>query len=277
MRKRKHIWSKQKTLWTILFVLLLFMVAPIVWVILGAFKTNAEIFGQPFALPKSWDFSNLKDAWVIGKFGQYILNSAYITIGGMFLVFLVAGPAGYALAQMKFRGRSLWFFYFLIGLAIPVQSIIIPIFFQLKSMSLLDTLTGVMLVSAAIALPFAVFLMRNSFRDVPKEIREAAIVDGASEWRSYFSVMLPMAKPGVVTMMVFTFMQIWNDFMIPLVLLISDSNFTVALGLYAFNQEQSTQYSLVFGGTLISMIPSIIVYLIFQRQFVAGMAAGGGK
>jgi len=276
----RSLWAKrhaQKWLWFSLTLLLLVVAAPLVWVVLGAFKTNAEIFGNPFSLPQSWKLDNLIQAWELGNFKTYLWNSIFITAGAMILVLLSACPAGYALAQLNFRGSQWLFYFFLLGMAIPIQSIIIPIFLQMKSMNLINSLTGVVVVSAAFALPFSVFLMRNSFRDIPSEIREAAMMDGAEEWRAFVSIMLPMAKPGIVVLMVFTFMSVWNDFMLPLVLLISNSKFTLALGLYSFNSEQSTQYGLVFGGTLITMIPSIIVYLIFQRQFTSGMAAGMGK
>lgn len=274
--QQKKSWP-QKLLWTSLLIGLIIVIAPIVWVVLGAFKTNTEIFGSPFTLPKSWRLDNIISAWNLGNFNIYLWNSAVITGGCMLIVFLVACPAGYALAQLRFQGSKLMFYFFMLGIAIPVQSIIIPIFYQVKSLGLINTLTGMTMVSAALALPFSVFLMRNSFKDIPSEIREAAIIDGAGEWKSYFNIMLPMAKPGVVTLMVFTFMHTWNDFLLPLVMLISNNKFTVALGLYSFQHEFTSEYGLIFGGTLISMIPSLIVYMIFQRQFISGMAAGSNK
>ncbi|SDO33024.1 N-acetylglucosamine transport system permease protein [Paenibacillus sp. yr247] len=267
----------QELLWILLIIALLIVIAPIFWVILGSFKTNTEIFGSPFSLPKSWNFDNMASAWVLGNFKMYFMNSTVITVLGMLIVLLVACPAGYVLAQIPFRGSKWMFYLFLFGMAIPVQAIIIPLFYQLKSIGLINTLTGVTLVSAGLAVPFSVFLIRNTFKDVPPEMREAALIDGAEEWTTFFCVMLPMAKPGIVALMVFTFMQIWNDFLLPLVLLIDNSKFTVALGLHSLNVENSTNYGLVFGGTLISMVPSIIVYLLFQRQFISGMAAGSGK
>ncbi|MBS4208247.1 carbohydrate ABC transporter permease [Bacillus sp. FJAT-50079] len=273
---RKRI-SSQVTLWIFLFVLLLFITAPIFYAILASFKTNMEIFASPFSLPKTWSFDNLIQAWNLGNFQNYFLNSAFVTIGGMVIVALVACPAGYAFAQLSFRGNNLIFYLVLLGMALPVQAIIIPIFYQLRSMGLVDTLTGVTLVSAGLALPFSIFLMRNTFRDVPKELRESATIDGAGEWRTYWSVMLPLAKPGLVALLIFTFMNIWNDFLLPLVLLMSQEKFTISLGLYSFQGEQATNYALIFGGTVISMIPSIIVYLIFQRSFVEGMSSGANK
>ncbi|WP_318617152.1 carbohydrate ABC transporter permease [Sporosarcina sp. YIM B06819] len=269
--------SSQLMLWITLMALLLLITSPILFAILASFKTNIEIFTSPFSLPKSWSFDNIIKAWNLGNFKTYFLNSAFVTIIGMIIVVLVACPAGYAFAQLTFRGNNILFYLILLGMALPVQAIIIPIFYQLRSMGLVDSLSGVTLVSAGLALPFSIFLMRNTFRDVPKELRESSTIDGASEWRTFLSVMLPLAKPGVVALLIFTFMNIWNDFLLPLVLLKSQENFTISLGLYSFQGEQATNYALIFGGTVISMIPSIIVFLIFQRSFVEGMSEGANK
>jgi len=269
--------SSQLMLWITLMALLLLITSPILFAILASFKTNLEIFTSPFSLPASWSFDNIVNAWNLGNFKTYFLNSAFVTIIGMIIVVLVACPAGYAFAQLTFRGNNLLFYLILLGMALPVQAIIIPIFYQLRSMGLVDSLSGVTLVSAGLALPFSIFLMRNTFRDVPKELRESSTIDGASEWRTFVSVMLPLAKPGVVALLIFTFMNIWNDFLLPLVLLTSQENFTISLGLYSFQGEQATNYALIFGGTVISMIPSIIVFLIFQRSFVEGMSEGANK
>lgn len=273
--KRKT--SSQLMLWITLMALLLLITSPILFAILASFKTNLEIFASPFSLPASWSFDNIVNAWNLGNFKTYFLNSAFVTIIGMIIVVLVACPAGYAFAQLTFRGNNILFYLILLGMALPVQAIIIPIFYQLRSMGLVDSLSGVTLVSAGLALPFSIFLMRNTFRDVPKELRESSTIDGASEWRTFVSVMLPLAKPGVVALLIFTFMNIWNDFLLPLVLLTSQENFTISLGLYSFQGEQATNYALIFGGTVISMIPSIIVFLIFQRSFVEGMSEGANK
>lgn len=274
---RSRLANPQVLLWTVLLVLLAVVTLPIFWAVLASFKTNMEIVNQPFSLPKSWSFDNYAKAWDLGNFNTYFWNTAIITLGGMLVVLIVACPAGYAFAQIKFKGNNLIFYLFLLGMALPVQAIIIPVFYQLKSIGLVDSLSGVVLVSAGLALPFSVFLMRNTMKDIQKELRESAYVDGASEWKAFFSIMLPLAKPAVVALLVFTFMSIWNDFLLPLVLLISNENFTLSLGLLSFQGENSTNFGLIFAGTVISMIPSIIVYLIFQRQFVEGMSDGAVK
>ncbi|ARK30138.1 carbohydrate ABC transporter permease [Halalkalibacter krulwichiae] len=239
--------SGQRALILSLSVLLLFMIAPIIYAVLASFKTNMEIFSSPFALPQTWSFDNIISAWHVGNFQQYFFNSAFVTIGGMALVALVACPAGYAFAQLSFRGNNLVFYLILLGMALPVQAIIIPIFYHLRGMGLVDTLTGLTLVSAGLALPFSIFLMRNTFRDVPKELRESAMIDGAGEWKTYWKIMLPLAKPGVVALLIFTFMNIWNDFLLPLVLLMSQQKYTISLGLYSFQGEMATNYALIFG------------------------------
>ncbi|UCZ52880.1 carbohydrate ABC transporter permease [Bacillus shivajii] len=269
--------SSQMMIWVVLFLLLSLIIAPIIYAVLASFKTNMEIFSSPFSLPSNWSFENIINAWQVGNFQQYIINSAVVTIGGMLVVALVASPAGYAFSQLTFKGNNLIFYIVLLGMALPVQAIIIPIFFHLRSMGLVNTLTGLTLVSAALALPFSIFLMRNTFRDVPKAMRESAMIDGAGEWRIFWTVMLPLAKPGLVALLIFTFMNIWNDFLLPLVLLMSQGKYTISLGLYSFQGEMATNYALIFGGTVISMIPSIIVYLIFQRSFIEGMSSGANK
>lgn len=262
---------------TILTVLLFVVIAPIIYAVLASFKTNMEIFSSPFSLPNNWNFQNIIDAWNVGNFQKYILNSMLVTVGGMLLVSIVACPAGYAFSKLTFKGNNILFYSILLGMSLPVQAIIIPIFFQLRSMGLVNTLIGLTLVSAAIALPFSIFLMRNTFRDVPREMRESAMMDGAGEWKTFITVMLPLAKPGLVALLIFTFMEIWNDFLLPLVLLMSQNKYTISLGLYSFQGEMATNYALIFGGTVISMIPSIIIYLIFQRSFIEGMTTGANK
>lgn len=269
--------NTQIILWIILSFFLLFIITPIFWVIINSFKTNFEIINYPFSLPESWSFANILTAWEMGNFQQYLLNSVIITSVSMLIVFLVACPAGYAFAQLSFKGNNLLFYLFLLGMALPIQTIIVPVFFQIKNIGMINTLTGVILMSVALALPFSIFLMRNTFKDVPKELRESSQMDGAGEWKSFFTIMLPLAKPGVVALLVFTFMNVWNDFLLPLILLMSSDKFTISLGLYSFQGEYGANHELIFAGTLISMIPSILVYFIFQRQFTEGMSAGAIK
>jgi ABC-type glycerol-3-phosphate transport system permease component len=267
----------QFLLYIVLGLLLLLTIIPIIWAVFGSFKTSIEIMIHPFSLPKTWNFNNFVGAWKLGNFNVYLWNSTVITLGGMVVVVLTACPAGYAFAKLDFRGSQLLFYLILIGMALPVQSIIIPIFYHLKSIGLINTLTGVVLVSSGMALPFSIFLMRNMLRDVPKELQESAYMDGAGEWRTFITIILPLARPGVVALLVFTFMNIWNDFLLPLVLLISNDKFPLSIGLLAFQTETGTEYGYIYAGAVISMIPSIVVYLFFQRHFIEGMSAGAVK
>lgn len=261
----------------VLILLLILLVTPVIWVILGSFKSNAEILNHPFGLPASFSFHNYISAWQLGHYGKYLSNTAYITFFGLILVVVVGSAAGYALAQISFKGRDLVFYLFLIGLTLPTQTIIIPLFYQLKSLGLVNTLWGVIFSMVGLGIPFGIFLMRNTFRDLPRELRESAYVDGAGEWRTFISIMLPMAKPGVLALVIFSFMSMWNEYLLPLVILIDPSKFTIVVGLSAFSTEQTTNYSAIFAGSVISMIPIVLVYILFQRQFIEGVVAGAQK
>jgi ABC-type glycerol-3-phosphate transport system permease component len=269
--------GRQVILWVTLLILLSLSIMPIIWAVFGSFKTTEEIILQPFSLPSNWSFDNIIRAWTEGNFQTYFLNSTFLTLVTMLVVFIAACPAGYALAKFPFKGRNFLFYFFLAGMTLPVQSIIIPLFFQMRNMGMIDTLLGTSLVLGAVALPFSIFLMRNTFKDIPDEIKESAEMDGASEWRIFIQIMLPLAKPGISAMLVFAFLAAWNDFLIPYLLLLSKDNLTIPIGLYYFQGQHTTNYALIYGATLISMIPSIIVYLILQRQFIEGMAAGSAK
>ncbi|WNR46044.1 carbohydrate ABC transporter permease [Paenibacillus roseipurpureus] len=267
----------QLLLRTVLTILLIMLVTPVIWVILGSLKSNTDILNYPFGLPTSFSFHNYISAWELGHFGKYLYNTAYVTFFGLILVVFVGSAAGYALAQISFKGRDLVFYLFLIGLTLPTQTIIIPLFYQLKSLGLVNSLWGVIFSMVGLGIPFGIFLMRNTFRDLPRELRESAYVDGAGEWRTFLSIMLPMAKPGVLALVIFSFMSMWNEYLLPLVILIDPSKFTIAVGLGAFQTEQNTNYSAIFAGSVISMIPIVLVYVLFQRQFIEGVVAGAQK
>lgn len=272
-----HAKSSQTILWIFLFALFLLLAFPVFWGILGSFKSNTEILNSPFSLPKTFSFQYYLSAWDLGKFDVFFFNTAYVTFFGLIIKIAVATMAGYAFGQVRFKGRELLFYLFLAGLTLPPQTVIIPLFYQLKSMGLVNSLWGVILPSIASGLPFGVFLMRNTFRGLSKELKESAYMDGASEWRIFLSIMTPLAKPGVVALVIFTFMGMWNDYLLPLIVLITPDKFTIPIGLAAFASEFTTNYPVIFAGSVISMIPTVIVYLIFQRQFIEGVSAGSQK
>jgi ABC-type glycerol-3-phosphate transport system permease component len=274
---RHKIKKQSLVLWVVLLILLIISILPIFWTIFNSFKSNFEIMNTPFALPKKFGFTNLVNAWVVGNFKLYFLNTFIVAIGGCVIVIALACPAGYALAQIEFKGSKFWFYMLFIGLSIPSQTMAISVFYRLRSMNLIDSLFGLILVLVGMSMPFSIFLMRNTYKDMSKELRESAFIDGASEWKTFLYIIFPLGSPGTLALIVFTFMGFWNEYLYPLILLISPNKYTVAIGVASFQTEQFTDYGLIFGAAVLSLIPSIIIYIIFQRSFTQGTMVGSQK
>jgi raffinose/stachyose/melibiose transport system permease protein len=242
-----------------------------------ALRPAKEAQMNPFGLPLPPIWDNVANAWVKGRFGDYLLNSVIIAIPTVIGVVVLSALAGYGIARFKFPGRVLAFGAILLGLTIPFQSVMIPLYYQLLYMNLLGSYWAVILPGIAFGLPFGVFLMAAFFEDLPKELHEAARVDGCSELRIFWSVMLPLAKPAVSTLIVFQFMRTWNEFLMPLLYLQDEAKRPIPLGLMFFQGTYTKDIGLIAAGVTLATVPVIIVYLIFQRQFVRGLTAGAVK
>ncbi len=242
-----------------------------------ALRPAKESQMNPFGLPWPPIWENVANAWVKGRFGDYLMNSVIIAIPTVIGVVVLSALAGYGIARFKFPGRALAFGAILLGLTIPFQSVMIPLYYQLLQMGLLGSYWAVILPGIAFGLPFGVFLMAAFFEDLPKELHEAARVDGCSELRIFWSVMLPLAKPAVSTLIVFQFMRTWNEFLMPLLYLQDEAKRPIPLGLMFFQGTYTKDIGLIAAGVTLATVPVIIVYLIFQRQFVRGLTAGAVK
>jgi ABC-type glycerol-3-phosphate transport system permease component len=232
---------------------------------------------DPFGLPWPPVWENVANAWVRGRFGDYLMNSVIIAVPTVTGVVVLSALAGYGIARFRFPGRALAFGAILLGLTIPFQSVMIPLYYQLLQMGLLGTYWAVILPGIAFGLPFGVFLMAAFFEDLPKELHEAARVDGCSELRIFWSVMLPLAKPAVSTLIVFQFMRTWNEFLMPLLYLQDEAKRPIPLGLMFFQGTYTRDIGLIAAGVTLATVPVIVVYLLFQRQFVRGLTAGAVK
>ncbi len=250
---------------------------PIVVMWITALRPARDVQQDPFDLPDPPTWENLANAWVRGRFGDYLLNSVIITVPTVIGVVALSALAGYGIARFRFPGRALAFGAILLGLTIPFQSVMIPLYYQLLGMGLLGTYWAVILPGIAFGLPFGVFLMAAFFEDLPKELHEAGRVDGCSELRIFWSVMLPLAKPAVSTLVVFQFMRSWNEFLMPLLYLQDESKRPIPLGLMFFQGTYTRDIGLIAAGVTLATIPVIVVYLLFQRQFVRGLTAGAVK
>jgi raffinose/stachyose/melibiose transport system permease protein len=265
-------------------ILLLAAVAvayPLLLIVSTALKEPLQVATDPFGLFTATRIQNLADAWTIGGFGRYFLNTVLITAPTVVAVVALSTVAGYAFARLEFPFREPLFYAFMLGLMIPFFSIMIPLYYELRTFGLLDHLPAVILPAIAGAadtgLPLGVFLMRAFFQDLPRELADAARVDGASEWQVFRRVLLPLAAPGAAVLAVLTFLSAWNTFTLPLIYLPGEENRTLATGLYLFASGRTQETELVAAGTLIMALPVIVFFLLFQRQFVKGMTVGAIK
>ena len=257
---------------------LAFLLGPFLWLLASSLKTEAEIAtADPFAAPDRLMWVNYVDAWQIGSFGELILNSLANVAAVVVLMILVCAPAGYAFAKMRFRGSEALFYLLILGLTVPIQAIVIPLYQLLSGLGLLDSLAGITLAQVGNGIPFGVFLMRNFFRNVPHELLEAARVDGCGHGRILLRIFLPISAPAVLALVVISALGTWNDFFLPLVVLISPEVQTLPLGLVRFAGTYSTDHRLVFAGTVISFLPIVLLYIATQRRFTEGLTQGALK
>jgi len=253
------------------------MVYPLAVMVLSAFKSNAEIFASPFALPESFDTANLARVWDETNFVRYLANSALVTGSAVALILAFATMAAYALARYEFRGNSVLFLFFLSGLMVPLKLAIIPLFIQLDALGLIDSRLGLVLVYVATGLPSAVFIMAGFLRTLPGELEQSARIDGASEARTMWSIMLPLARPAMVIAGIQNAVPIWNDFFFPLVFITTDRLKTLPQGLTVFMGEFNNDWGVLFAGLTLAALPITLVYVVLSRQFIAGMTQGAIK
>ncbi|MCX7384290.1 MAG: carbohydrate ABC transporter permease [Alphaproteobacteria bacterium] len=253
------------------------MLYPLVVMVLSAFKTNAELFASPFALPESFSLANAGRVWSETNFVRYLLNSVTITAVSVVVIVVFGTMAAYAIARYRFRLSGAVFMFFLSGLMVPLKLAIIPLFIQLDLLGLIDTRLGLVLVYVAMGLPSAVFIMTGFLRTLPGELEESARIEGASELRTMLQVMLPLARPAMVIAAIQNAVPIWNDFFFPLVFISTDRLKTLPQGLTVFMGEYNTDWGVLFAGLTLSALPITLVYIVLSRQFIAGLTQGAIK
>ncbi|MGP3931693.1 carbohydrate ABC transporter permease [Nonomuraea sp. KM88] len=247
---------------------------PLLLVAIGSFRTNADILRQPVGLPESLTLDNYLRAWETASISTYFANSLLVTVGAVTLCVAVSATAAYALSRWRFRGRALLAAFFLSGLMIPAKLGLLPVFYMYLSMGLIDTRPGLMLLYAASGVPFSIFVIMGFMRGLPTGLEEAARLDGANEGRLFVSIALPLMRPALAVVTVFQFAPTWNDFFYPLVLLRSDSKYTVPVGLTRFFGEFATDRATLFAGLVIALVPLALVFALATKQIIAGLTAG---
>ena len=264
---------------TILTIWSLIVVLPLLWTIMSSFKTSSEIFASPFTLPTHWNFENYVNAWTTAGIGSFLLNTVVVVFGALALTMLFGSMCAYVLARFQFPGSRAIYYLMLAGLTFPIFLAIVPLFFVLRNIGLLNTLPGLILTYAAFALPFTVFFLFSFFKALPNSIAEAAALDGAGEWRTFFQVMLPMARPGLATVAILNFVGLWNQFLLPVALNTNPNNYVLTQGMASFASQAgySVDFGALFAGVVITVVPVLIVYLIFQRQLQGSVSQGVNK
>ncbi len=269
------------------YIVLLFwatiVIFPMLWSIMSSFKTDQEIFFSPWALPQALVWENFVRAWVKARIGDYLFNTLLIILPALFLTLLLSAMASYILARFQFRGRQLISYVFLLGMVFPIFLGLVPLYFLMQKTALLDTFPGLILVYVAFSLSFTIFFLTNFFRTLPTELGEAATIDGANQYEIFFQVYLPLAQPGLVTMGIFNFLGQWNQYILPNTLMITNTDevthYVLSQGLYYLQAQQFYQndWSGLFAAVTIVMIPTLVVYLIFNDRIEKGMTAGAIK
>jgi ABC-type glycerol-3-phosphate transport system permease component len=245
--------------------------------VLGSVKSGSEFYSNIWGLPTSWTLSNFADAWGEAGLGRKFVNSITVTLGAMALVLPITSAAGYALASFHFPGRRFIYVYLLLGIMVPFGVIAIPVFTVVVQLHLLSTLPGLILVYSALGLPLGVFLMHSFFTSIPRELEEAGLVDGCTPIGAFFRVVLPLAKPGLITQLIFTGTTVWNEYFLASILIHKESLQTLPLGLVVFTSKNGIDFPQLFAALTIVTAPLVIVYLLAQRQFIAGLSAGAVK
>lgn len=252
------------------------MMIPFLYTISTALKPNAFVFTPEF-IPRNPTLDNFSTAWNSNNFQRYFLNSLKVATISSLLTVFVATTQAYAFARMQFPGKNLVFNLYLVTMMIPSMLFIIPQFLQARELGLLNTHLGLILIYVVGSIPFQTFLLRGFFESIPRSIEEAAFVDGAGRFTTFARVVLPLAGPAVGTSMIFSFLGNWDEFTWALTIINDTSLRTLPIALRLFQGQHANQWGLVFAASLIAIVPVIIVFIVFQRSFVKGVAAGGVK
>nr|WP_260729680.1 carbohydrate ABC transporter permease [Dactylosporangium roseum] len=266
------------------------IIVPLIWVFLASFKNTTEIFSAPWTVPDHLRWENWGRAWNKANVGRYVLNSAFVVTVATAGTMLLSSMAAYVLARYKFAGNRLIYFLFVAGIAFPPFLAVVPLFFQVKQIGDhvpaigpyfgLNSYGGLIVVYIAYSLPFTIFFLTAFFRSLPNSVAEAATIDGASHTRLFFSIMLPMAKPGLISLTIFNLIGQWGQYLLPLLLMAgAKDKWVLTQGIQDISTAAGYEadWSGLFAALSISILPMIVMYVIFQRQIQAGLTAGALK
>ncbi|QQY16254.1 carbohydrate ABC transporter permease [Cutibacterium avidum] len=260
-------------IWTIIVVL------PLLWTLMTSFKSTSEIFASPFSWPSNLHWENFTNAWNEAHIGDYFLNTIIVVFSALAIVMVLGAMCSYVLARYRFRGNKAIYILMLAGNTFPIFLAVVPLFFTLKNLGLTNSVPGLIITYVAFALPFTVFFLYAFFKTLPYEIYEAAQIDGAGEWMTFFKVMLPMAKPGFASVAIFNFLGLWNQYLIPIAINSKEDNYVLSQGLATFATKMGYEvdFGALFASVALTVIPVVLVYIVFQRQLHGSLSQGTMK
>lgn len=264
-------------LFLLLVLLLVISFYPILWMFLGSFKTNNEIYQNALAFPTGFDFTVYRDAWIAANFSQALLNSLMITVISVVLIVLISSLAAFAFSVMDFKGKNALYLFILAGQIISAQIILIPLFSMFKSMQVLNTQWSAIIAYTAVGIPLSMLLLRNSFQEVPKDIYESTKIDGCNSLRYFAGFMLPLSKPGLASVIIYQALFAWNEYIFALTFLSANNVKTLPLILTVFVGRYASDWPKIFAILSLSVIPIIVLYLFLQKYFIRGLTAGAVK
>ncbi|URN94065.1 MAG: carbohydrate ABC transporter permease [Candidatus Pristimantibacillus lignocellulolyticus] len=263
--------------YTFLGAFALFNIVPIFYMIVGSFKTEQEYATSPFSLPEVLQFSNYAKAWDIANMDLYFINSLLITFASLMVTVLLGSLAAYFLSRFEFKLRGATYALFLLGMLIPIHATLIPIFMIMKNLSLLDTYLSLILPYTAFHLSLTIFILEGFMRTFPRDLEESGVMEGAGLYRIFWSIILPITRPAIATVVILNFIYNWNEYLFALVLISSESLKTLPLGIANFVGVETASLTLQMAALTIALVPIIIFYLLLQKQLVNGMVAGAVK
>nr|WP_133578871.1 carbohydrate ABC transporter permease [Aureibacillus halotolerans] len=252
-------------------------VYPLIWMFINSFKSNAEFAKDSFGLPEVWQFENYARAWETANLDVYFLNSLIVSVTAVIVTVFAGAMASYFLSRFVFKGRKVLQSFFVFGLLIPIHATLVPMFILMRNIGLLDTHIGLILPYVAFNLPITIFLLVSFMESFPKDIEESAVMDGCGVFRIFWSIILPMTRPAIATVVILNVINNWNEFSFALVLINDDALKTLPYGLANFSGQYTTDYGSQMAGLTLAVIPIVIIYLLLEKQLVKGMTAGAVK
>lgn len=270
-------WKRLLPRYLVLTIFMMIVLLPVWGMLMSAFKSDTQIASSPFSLPQTWTLENFQQAWTIGKFNVFFKNSMIVTSAVVISSVFLSTLSGYAFGQLPIPGKNLLFPLMLLGYMVPFEAVIIPLYNWLDVLGLRNTYWALILPQVGLSVSFGTLWMSSFFENTPKELVDAATIDGCNRWQTLWAILWPLARPATTTLVVLIFMWTWNEFLLALVMVQTEAMRTLPVGLAFFQGKYTSNLSLMAAGAIIVALPTVLIYILFQRFFIRGMLGGAIK